>query len=57
MLNTGAKIPAIGIGTWKSRGDICIEAVSTALKVGCRHIDCAHLYENEAEVRSVGKGF
>ncbi|MQM06605.1 hypothetical protein Taro_039433 [Colocasia esculenta] len=50
VLNTGARIPAIGLGTWQCGGDLCIEAVRTALRIGYRHIDCAHLYGNEIEV-------
>uniref|UniRef100_A0A7N1A2Y9 NADP-dependent oxidoreductase domain-containing protein n=1 Tax=Kalanchoe fedtschenkoi TaxID=63787 RepID=A0A7N1A2Y9_KALFE len=50
LLNNGARIPAIGLGTWQSGGDLCVEAVKTALAVGYRHIDCAHLYGNETEV-------
>lgn len=50
ILNTGARIPAIGLGTWQSGGDQCVEAFKTALAFGYRHIDCARLYGNEVEV-------
>ena len=39
-LNTGAEIPAIGLGTWQD-ADAQEEAVLAALKVGYRHIDTA----------------
>lgn len=39
-LNTGAHIPAIGLGTWQDE-DAQEQAVLTALDAGYRHIDTA----------------
>ncbi|PSN75393.1 Aldo/keto reductase [Corynespora cassiicola Philippines] len=49
-LNTGAQIPAVGFGTWQAAPNEVERAVETALKAGYRHIDCAAIYRNEAEV-------
>jgi 2,5-diketo-D-gluconate reductase B len=46
----GAKIPAIGLGTWELRGRPCARIVEQALKLGYRHLDTAQVYENEREV-------
>src|ERR1043165_2132196 len=46
----GARIPAIGLGTWELSGRTCARIVEQALRLGYRHIDTAQVYENEREV-------
>src|SRR5512138_2216370 len=46
----GARIPAIGLGTWELRGRTCARIVEQALRLGYRHIDTAEMYDNEREV-------
>lgn len=46
----GTKIPSIGLGTMTLKDDVCVEAVSAALKMGYRHLDTATFYANEVEV-------
>src|SRR5690242_19359226 len=46
----GARIPAIGLGTWELRGRTCARLVEQAIRLGYRHIDTAQIYENEREV-------
>jgi diketogulonate reductase-like aldo/keto reductase len=46
----GAKIPAIGLGTWELRGREGARIVEQALRLGYRHLDTAQVYENEKQV-------
>ena len=45
----GARIPQIGLGTMTLKGDVCVQAVKTALQMGYRHLDTAAFYGNEVE--------
>lgn len=57
VLSTGARMPAIGLGTFGSdrfSGEDIAEAVKGAISVGYRHIDCASIYGNES---LIGKSF
>lgn len=46
----GAKIPALGFGTFRLDHDDALRMVTAALDIGYRHIDTAQLYGNEASV-------
>lgn len=50
-LNTGARMPGVGFGTWRVTPDsAAITAVSAALEAGYRHIDTAKIYGNETAI-------
>jgi diketogulonate reductase-like aldo/keto reductase len=51
VLNTGARLPQVGLGVWQTpRGSVTRSAVQAALRLGYRHVDTARIYGNEADV-------
>ncbi len=53
LLNTGAKMPSIGLGTYLSLHGQLNTAVDFALDIGYRHIDTAVSYKNESQIGEV----
>jgi diketogulonate reductase-like aldo/keto reductase len=56
VMYTGARMPAIGLGTFGSdhvSAAQVAEAVRGAARAGYRHFDCASVYENESEIGTV----
>lgn len=51
----GDQLDAIGLGTWKSEPGEVYDAVRAAIKAGYTHIDCAWIYQNEAEIGNAFK--
>ncbi|GME76212.1 unnamed protein product [Ambrosiozyma monospora] len=49
-LNDGSEIPYVALGCWKSSPEDAYNAVLTAIKAGYKHIDTAHIYQNEEGV-------
>src|SRR5215471_4423650 len=51
QLNSGARIPQVGLGVWQTpSGATTRQAVAAALHAGYRHVDTARVYGNEADV-------
>ncbi|KAE8008623.1 hypothetical protein FH972_005118 [Carpinus fangiana] len=52
-LNSGFKMPVVGLGVWRVEGGEMRDLIINAIKIGYRHFDCAADYKNEAEVGEV----
>ena len=52
-LNTGHKLPMVGLGLWKIEKNITAQTIVSAVESGYRHLDSACDYGNEEEA---GKG-
>ncbi len=51
ILSNGINIPCVGFGTWQTPdGEVAVNSVKEAIKVGYRHIDTAAVYGNEVSV-------
>ncbi|PJF18838.1 hypothetical protein PSACC_01335 [Paramicrosporidium saccamoebae] len=50
QLSSNAAIPVVGLGTWTLQPPALQPVIERAIELGCRHIDCAAIYENEKYV-------
>ncbi len=50
ITENGLKMPKLGLGTWRMKGEECTAAVEGALQRGYRHVDTAQMYGNEDAV-------
>lgn len=53
LLNSGYRMPIVGLGTYSLSNEVCANSVSEHLKAGGRLIDTAFFYRNE---KGVGQG-
>nr|CAB3220843.1 1,5-anhydro-D-fructose reductase-like [Phallusia mammillata] len=49
-IQPGVEMSMLGLGTSKAKSNELYEAVRSAIDLGYRHIDCAFVYGNEAEI-------
>lgn len=47
------KMPKMGLGTFRLKGEPLLATLNTGLELGYRHIDTAQIYDNESEVGEV----
>jgi diketogulonate reductase-like aldo/keto reductase len=52
---SNVEMPVVGLGTWKLDAPALKPVLERAVELGCRHIDCAMIYENEGAIGGVLK--
>lgn len=57
QLSNGKEIPQLGFGVYQIKPEETKKCVLEALKIGYRHIDTAHYYENERQVGEAVREF
>jgi len=43
-LNSGFKMPIIGLGVWRMEGQAIKDLIINSIKIGYRHFDCAGIF-------------